>query len=77
MEHFEKLEGKVDALHAKLDKYHEQTIKNTNDIAWLKRAVIGTFTMFVAGVVAVGQKFLSGAPYQGLFFLRRTFKHAQ
>jgi hypothetical protein len=59
---FDKLESKVDALHEKLDKYHEQTVRNTTDVAWLKRAVIGCFTMLFAGTSAWASKFFSGAP---------------
>lgn len=61
-ERFDKLEAKVDALHNKLDKYHEQTVRNATDIAWLKRAVIGSFAMMVAGSTAWFSKFFSGAP---------------
>jgi hypothetical protein len=60
-EQFNKLESKVDSLHDKLDKYHTQTVKNTTDIAWLKRAVIGVCGFAVTGLVGVAQKFFGAS----------------
>jgi hypothetical protein len=48
---FDELNESVKALHTKLDKYHESTIKNTTDIAWLKKGMFGTFFSYIGAFV--------------------------
>lgn len=37
-------------LNDKLDKYHEQTTKNTTDIAWLKRGMFGSVFSMIGAI---------------------------
>ncbi len=46
---FTELKDRIEALHGKLDKYTENTTKNTTDITWLKKGMFGTiFSYFGA-----------------------------
>lgn len=38
-------------LSKKLDAYHEQTIKNTTDIVWLKKGMFGSFFTYIGVVI--------------------------
>jgi hypothetical protein len=45
------LKQQVKSLHAKLDKYHSATIKNTTDITWLKKGMFGSVFTYVGALV--------------------------